>query len=256
MESPPPFGNAIESAVTYFVAKGPATDPATVPVLIHLRNKFGLREFTPIIKAAEVAAGNSTSASAAVYRRLLHPETRVTPAQIAGLEYKVDKITGPALHCDYLKVSDGYLAGLQDATIEGGYLLTHAVLATQWLMELGCATGKELAQLREMQVAAMQAELSPTREKSGDPADDRILMQATVGSDLAYELVAMMSYAGYGKVLDPGTAQAILDNQQPDGGWMLNFRRNESHDHATALALWALLEIAHPERSGIPMLDF
>jgi hypothetical protein len=173
-----------------------------------------------------------------VFERLIAPGAgpylhRLTPAT-----HHVDRITAAALYCDEVPVADDYEARLEAIADEGGYGLTHAALAIEWLEENGCDLPSEA--LRDRVIERMAAGLN---------VDDRL-------DDIEIESAAFLYYLDRADRVPSGFPEVLLRAQNPDGGWPELWPDTEgkgSDWHPTVLALWVLLE-SEGRSNGAPMI--
>lgn len=180
-----------------------------------------------------------------VFRRLVEPGARVEVIEIAELESPIDRISAAAIHCNEIRLPDDWVDVLQKATDKGAYALTHGVAAAEWTLENGCREELDFAGLHIAQVRALQALL-----------DDRAGLAArhAAADDIWIEALVMLYYSGAGDRVRPEWIDQLLDLQRSDGGWAAHPRHARSDPHATALALWVLLEILEPDAPRIPWI--
>jgi hypothetical protein len=237
---------AQESAIRFFAARVEGTDPSWAAIFPYLERRYGL-----VVRDARGAPLRAPAASgargelAAVYRRLFDPAATIRPERIAALPSAIDRLTALALHCDRIALPPDFRDALGRATELGGYALTHAALAGQWTLENRCAGFAELRPLQAEQVERLAA-------LAGDRAGLGASHEA--GYDLWIEALAMLHYLGAGGRVRGDWLAELLASQREDGGWSRSPREDRSDPHATALALWVLLETLHPEAPPAPFI--
>jgi hypothetical protein len=130
--------------------------------------------------------------------------------------------------------------------VAGGYALTHGVLATEWTVENGCRTRADVEALRTDQIAWLVTFVQ-RRHDLKDKFD--------AITDMWIEAVAMLYYIGAGDMARPEWLEEIVRIQNDDGGWSRNPYEGRSDPHATALALWVLLEHLEPDAPRTPWIQ-
>ncbi len=184
-----------------------------------------------------------------VFRRLVDPDARVSVHEIAGLGSPIDRISASAIHCRDVPLPENWVDVLYQATRKGAYALTHAVAAAQWTLENGCRDEMQLVALHAEQVRALEVLLADrgalaTRHRAAD--------------DIWIEALAMLYYADAADRVKPAWLDTLIGLQRGDGGFGAHPRAHESDPHASALALWVVLEALEPDAprvSWIPHTD-
>jgi hypothetical protein len=237
------LAEARDRALAWFGREVHGVDPGWSNLFGYMHRRFGLEaRDADGVALQRAAAATQRPEIAAVYRRLADPAAGVDGATLAGLDSAIDRMTGLALHCDRLGLPADWPEVLRRATAAGGYALTHAALAAEWTLENGCRPFAEIAPVQHEQVDRLAA-----------LAADRASLETTfrAPTDLFLEALAMLYYLRAGSRVEPAWIDAVLDAQRPDGGWPLHPDAHESDPHATALALWVLLENLQPDAPPI-----
>lgn len=234
-----PTEGAVAAAIAFLEADLPQ-DPIAWVSLAVIDRRFELGAFAGLNARyhEELAAANGADRSTLqVFLRLLDPGATIDPADLAAITDGIDFLTSRALHCDRLGLPENFQLSLRSAITAGGYHLTHAGLALQWIEENRCDTPWS----RRLRVLAIQ------RMASIPEPDKRV-------TDLELEAATFLSYMGREDLLTPGFVESVLAAQRPDGGWSPDsaLEPDEVHWHPTSLALWLLLEHAPPEL--VPMI--
>ncbi|MCK5862082.1 MAG: hypothetical protein KAH38_06335, partial [Candidatus Hydrogenedentes bacterium] len=173
----------------------------------------------------------------------------------AALEYLGVSIQGAllrAMYCDQVEVDDVFIDTLVRQAMEtefkgkpgsyGGYVITHMILAYQWLNELGCAEA----------FGQLAAVADGFAEQLVAIAEDQGLK-----NDLAMEAMAMLYYLGYADRIPQKWVDTVAAAQLEDGAWDRKGgagSRVIRQGHTTAFGLWILLENAVPDAEDIPWL--
>ena len=241
---PPPSSStreetAVAQTTGWLVTRTP-DGPVAYLSLAVLHRRFGLDDLEPMqsryMAAVEGSEGRAQRRLRA-FMRLLDPNARVEAADLDSISEGIDQLTSRALNCQRYPLPIDFELTLRTAISKGGYALTHAGLALQWLEENTCATPWS----RRLQTMAIQ--------KIG-----KILETDPRVTDLELEAETFLSYTGSKQLIPPGFVESVLETQRADGGWSADSALDPDggHWHATSLALWLLLEKAAPE--PIPMI--
>jgi len=225
-------------ALAYFTSPRITPDPGWLSLFGYMHRRFGLvvpdAAGTPL---HTVRAGVARPEVFAVYRRIDDPSARVEKRQIAELPTAIDRITASALHCDRIALPDDWVQILLKATRAGAYALTHAVLAAEWSVENGCLERAEMEDLHRQQELHL-VELVARR--------DELATRYAAATDIWIEAIAMLYYSRAGARVRDEWIDSLLAAQRPDGGWPRGPAATRSDPHATALALWIVLENLDP----------
>jgi hypothetical protein len=214
-----------DRALDYFANDVTRSDASWGYLLPYLSRRYGV--------TVALADGDSQAATPPGYERLVDPYATTSRADIAALASPVDRILTTALHCDRLGVPDGWLTTLSDASDRGGYALTHAVLATGWTVENGCLSSVDTGPLRARQRETLLQLI--------DSLDD-LARSDERAADVWLEALALLAYLPGGGEAPRAARERLLVLQQADGGWPEHPDATRSSPHASAFALWALLE--------------
>jgi hypothetical protein len=173
------------------------------------------------------------------YFRLIEPGKFPKPEEIHAIPGLTGRVVAQALHCDWLPLDAEFWPALENMARHGGYGLTHAMLASRWIEENGCTVTTERDKALEDNWTGQLSHLMDGKD---------------IPTDLRAEGLAMIFYAGKGPLIGARSIEPLLGAQEPDGGWALNSDHPKSHAHATALALWVLLEFRYPNAPHVPMI--
>lgn len=230
---------AKEAALAYFPRHVEQLEVGWSVIFGYLHRRFGVSVTTADGRLVHTAReGVVPPEMFHVFRRLVDPGARVEVIEIAELASPIDRISASAIHCRQIPLPDDWVEILGKATEKGAYALTHSVAAAEWTLENGCR--------QEMQLAAVHMEQVRRLEQL---ANDRHRLENlhAAGTDIWIEALAMFFYSGAGDRVDPDWIDTLLDLQRSDGGWPVHPKAQASNPHATALALWVLLEVLEPE---------
>lgn len=156
------------------------------------------------------------------------PDALSAPVLLAGDVVDTDVMLARSIWCDEMPVAEGFLSDVRAAADTGGYELTHALAATQFMTENGCGDPHR--------VSALTAEL----------ARRTALLLDTPGiADLALEACALLAWTGHRALLPDGLADRVATSMLDDGGWPEQPGGETSDSHATAWGLRCQFELEH-----------
>lgn len=206
-------------------------------MLDFLQRKFQLDpafsgEVTPIASYAEPSEATMFAAT----ERIAYRDRLVDT--LPPLTTTTDSMIMYAANCDRIPLPSGYETVLQQNVQEGSYAMTHVVFAFDFLHDNGCTIPASWNKIRQQ---AFQGTLRFAR----NPAVDQ---------DLRYESIAFVLHDDLRAETKPAAIKQILHEQRKDGGWGGAATDTTMQDHQTMLALWALLEYAHPEAPKEPLI--
>ncbi len=233
---------SIERVLAYFGREVHLADPTWISLFGFLHRRFGIEVVLASGDLAHrVRGGVARRDMHEVYRRIDDPSAAIDKRIIADLPHVIDRITASALHCDRIELPANWLEILGNATRAGGYALTHALLATEWTVEQGCASRESVLSLREEQVRRLRAMIEERRALAG---------KFDSSTDLWIEALVMLYYGGSGDSVRAPWVHDLLAAQRDSGGWSKAPASREADPHASALALWVLLENSREPKPG------
>ena len=231
------------SALRYFATSVETADPSWLSLFGYMHRRFGVdARLASGATAHALRGGVARPEIYAIYRRIDDPDAQVDKAAIAALPTAIDRITASALHCDRIPLPEDWVEILAKASRAGAYALTHAVLATEWTVENGCRARQDVTALHAEQVRLLE-QLIEQR--------DTLANQYESATDLWVEAMAMLDYSRAGDRIRAAWIDDLLSQQAADGGWPRHPRANRSDPHASALALWVVLEQRQPQAPPI-----
>lgn len=234
---------AKDRALNYFATQVRTADPGWLSLFGYLHRRFGLE--ARLASGAiphHLKDGVGRPEVFAIYRRMDDPSATITKQQIADLPTAIDRITASALHCDRIPVPDDWIEILRKGSAAGAYALTHSVAATEWTVENGCRTRADVAALQHEQITLLVRFIEQRHELAG---------RFDAVTDMWIEAIDMLYYIGARERVQSAWIDEILAIQRDDGGWPRHPRAQRSDPHATALAIWVLLENLHPNTPRI-----
>ena len=230
----------LEEAVgnaTSFMTRTP--EPLCLLMLNVMYRRFGITEFANSLQRFDEELANNPVADARVlllFRRMADYSNDVPPDFFFAVTEDVDQITIPALYSDRKNLPDNYMSKLDNAANSGGYLTTHALLATIWLQENHC-----------------ELPISNDFAESLYCANARLIGNGSVVNDLQIEAAAFLCLAGQGRRVDDAFVRCVIATQNYDGGWSA-LNDTPSLWHTSVLGLMLLMHVEFPAASYPPML--
>ena len=230
---------AVGNATKYFARA--TMEPYALLMLNVLYRRFGIPEFADSLQRYDEILGKNPENAPLlrVFRRIADYGNTWEPSDFYSVRADVDQITVPALYSDRFSLADDYMAKLNDAGVRGGYLLTHALLATVWLQENNrgqSAVPDDLAQFLYRANAGLMGNGSGV-------------------NDVEVEAAAFLYLAGQGTLVSDAFVQRVISAQNYDGGWSYSSDMLDVSDwHPSVLALMLLLHVEFPSTSYPPTL--
>lgn len=234
---PDPMQNAITRAVNYL--KG-LNEPYLFLMLDVVHRRFGIEAFADSLERYDqvIDANPQQAPILRVFRRIAAYDNPLQDGDLESVMEDVDRISVPALYCDRVPLTNNYPSFLYDAASQGGYMLTHVLLACVWIQENGCELPVSDSYLEAVYVATAKI-------VNGDSYVD----------DLELEAAAFLYLAGQGARVNNTFIDRALEVQNHDGGWRhYSDIPGASYGHASLLGLMVLLHVEYPADSYPPML--
>jgi len=228
------YSEPVLNAMNYF---NTPTEPEAVLWLDVIHRRFGIDEFPNALQALDQAMllpWSSDKDYVNMFRRMADYDYTVNSVELRKVTNELDLITLPALYCDRLDLPANYSTRLIDGANEGGYKLTHVLLAWIWLQENGGEVELPEGFVEDMYLA--NAALINT--------------DSTV-TDIELEAAAFLCLAGQNDLVDEAFFYQVIAAQESDGGW---YGGTSKRWHPTVLGLLYLLHMEFPSDSYPPML--
>ena len=217
------YSAPVLNAINYFRA---STEPEAMLWLDVMHRRFEIEEFAGASNEFEkLMIWFPTKSYVNLFRRMVDYDFSVNSVELKRVTNELDLITLPALYCDQLTLPANYSILLVDGAREGGYKLTHVLLAWIWLQENGGAVELSEGFVEDMYLA--NAALINT--------DDDV-------TDLELEAAAFLCLAGKTDLVDESFIDKVIEAQASDGSWGGTIKRW----HTTVLGLMYLLHLEFP----------
>lgn len=241
MRPEPDLHTAITKAIDFLEDEH---EPYALLWLDVIHRRFGITEFADSLQRYDqVLTERPEEASLLrVFRRMADYDNPLQTEDLQAVSLPSDIIIIHALYCDRLGLPVDYPRMLDRESGEGGYHLTHVLLAWIWVQENGCELTLPDGFIDEI-YSANAAIIN------SDPM--------TV-DDLKLEAAAFLYLAGQGDLVDDSFVERVIVSQNDDGSWGHSNDNQEVeylHWHSTILGLMLLLHVESPADSYPPMLD-
>jgi hypothetical protein len=237
----PDLQTAIAKAIDFLEDK---REPYALLWLDVMHRRFGITEFADSLQRYDQVLTERPEEAAllSVFRRMADYDNPLQTMDLQVVSLPSDIIIVHALYCDQLGLPIDYPKMLEREANQGGYHLTHVLLAWIWIQENGC----ELA--------------LPDGFMDGIYSANAAIINSepmTV-DDLKLEAAAFLYLAGQGRLVDDSFVERVIVSQNDDGSWGHSSNDQEAeyfHWHSTILGLLLLLHVKFPADSYPPVLD-
>lgn len=233
------YEKSVERGLDYLDRNSGQVSPLQWLILDYLDRKFSLGPRFEFAKRHIQPPNEALDAEDfKIHKRIAQPDQLVDK-----LPYEeappIRKMMMAATHCDHIPLPRDYEQLLQQNLELGDYNMTHVSYSLERMQENGCSLPKEQdSELRDT-VSARMAEL---------------IKKTDAKAELRYEAVAFLINMGRPELITTDMVDKIVTEQQADGGWKISNDSPASSDHATVLALWALLEYSQPNAPKVPVI--
>lgn len=231
--TPVDVGLPIERAIAYF--EGGSGDPYTLLFLDVLYRRFGIADFSDALQRYDQVIEETIDDSTMLrlFRRISDYDTPYEADDFNKIASPYDLITIPALYCDLVGLPPTYVEHLEGVMDEGGYTVTHVLLALIWMEENEC------------EVTLPDGFVETVYEANADLIDEGPDVY-----DIELEAAAFLYLAGQGARVSDVFVERMVEAQNTDGSW----GTFDDNWHTTVLALTVLLHAESPTSSYPPML--
>lgn len=229
---------SITRGTAYLRANIGQVQPYQRLILDFLQRKFQLdskfnAQVTPI---AADAAGTTQTAQYQALQRIAYPNELVT--SLPSFDNSMDTMVTYAANCDHIAFPSDYETVLAHNLQAGNYNTTHVLFAFGFMQDNNCPVPHDWRLLeRQAQQRTINLAANPNLDQ-----------------DLHYEAIVFTEAYGNRATVQPSWIRQIITDQHNDGSWGEAAHTVSAQDHQTVLALWALLEYAHPHAAKTPMI--
>ena len=203
--------------------------------------RFGIEEFADALSRYDQMLSEQTTQWSIfdVFRRISVYDTPMQASVLDDVVAPTDIIISYALYCDRYGLPSDYSTLLDDAVNQGGYYLTHVLLACIWIQENGFESALPHGFIDHVYSATAVI----------------INRNPMVVNDLTLEAAAFLHLVGQGERINPSFLNRVLASQNDDGGWEKDPNGYDgSYWHSTILGLLFLLHVKAPADSYPPVL--
>lgn len=203
--------------------QNPKTDRDALIVLKYIDSKYGLSLPYPTSNY-QTNKMPLNSSNAIVFSGLFDKEYTIPVKEYNAYLSQADFLLIISLYCKKYGLPDNYFNTIQSMALSGGYELTHACFYYQIAQNNGCIN--ETAEIKELKKQIFDS-LYVFANQPGKTM-----------YDVDIEAFAMLIFGGFKPEAE--WVNAIIEHQNPDGGWDPNEREKASHPHTAAIALWVM----------------
>ena len=233
--------NAIANAIDFIED---TREPYALLWLDVMHRRFGITEFANSLQHYDQMLTEQPEQLSLlrVFRRIADHNNTIKAEDLQAVSIPSDIIIAHALYCDRLELPSDYPKMLDIEASQGGYNLTHVLLAWIWVQENGCELALPDGFIEDMYHA--NAAIINSDHRNVD--------------DLKLEAAAFLYLAGQGDLVDDSFVERVIASQNGDGSWGHSSNDEEAeylHWHSTILGLLLLLHVEFPADSYPPVLD-
>jgi len=225
------YSISVVNAIKFFEQ---SQEPEAMLWLDVMHRRFGIEEFANSLQRFDQLLywHSAQSSVTRLFRRIADYNNPIHAEDLKKVKNDLDIITLPALYCDRLDLPSDYLVVLEEGISQGGYQLTHVLLAWIWIQENGC-----------------ELELPDGFIEDMYHANAALINTDPIVTDLELEAAAFLCLAGQSELIDDSFIERVIANQNIDGGWGSGKRW-----HTTILGLLFLLHVESPSDTYPPVL--
>jgi len=239
MRPEPDLQTAITKAIDFLEDK---REPYALLWLDMIYRRFGISEFSDSLQRYDQILTEEPEQVSLlhVFRRMADHYNQVDDKDFQAVSLPSDIIIVNALYCDRRGLPLDYSEMLEREASQGGYHLTHVLLAWIWVQENGC-----------------KLELPEGFIDDIHSANAKIINEnPMIVDDLKLEAAAFLYLAGQDALVHDSFIERVIASQNDDSTWgNSNDKQTEEYWHSTILALLILLHVEFPADSYPPMLD-
>jgi hypothetical protein len=207
-----------------------------------LYRQFGVIAFADSVQTYDqiMAIDPGAAAYMRVFLRIADYNNTLQPGDMQSITDALDLITTPALYSDRTPLPTDYSQTLNQSYYEGGYDLTHVLLACIWMQDNG-----------------VQVPMPSGFVENVYNATAALVGNGSVVTDTNLEAAAFLFEAGQGALVSNDFVTRVIAVQNSDGGWPSTTDTPTpagSYWHSSVLALMILLYTENPSNSYPPML--
>ena len=235
------LSEALGNATNFFAD---TKEPHALLMLDVINRRFGINDFNNSLMVFDDQLATKANFPEAPMLRVLrrmadYSNTIVLSTDFDAVSSDIDLVTVPALYSDRLALPADYNSTFHNAVDSGGYLLTHALLATVWFTD-----------------NHYNMSLSNDYMDALYHANAAIIVDDNVITDLKLEAAAFLCLAGQSALVNDSFIQRVIAVQNPDGGWSSSSDDGgSSYWHSSVLGLMLLLHVQYPDESYPPVLS-
>ena len=234
----PEMEPVVANAINYLEE---SDEPYALLWLDVMYRRFGIEEFSTALQRYDQLLDEQQAQWSMfnVFRRISVYDNPLPAYVLDDVLTTTDILISQALYCDRYGLPQDYNTALDEAVSQGGYYLTHVLLACIWIQENGCEDALPNGFIDDVyRATAVIVNRNPL-----------------IVNDLTLEAAAFLYLSGQGERINPSFVNRVLASQNSDGGWEKDpDGKDGSYWHSTVLGLLLLLHMQYPADSYPPVL--
>lgn len=234
------YETAITRGLNYLDADAGDVSPLQMLIIDYLQRAYNLDpKFSASRRNIQPPVNEPDATDFRIFQRIITPDVTLPDSLPLDGASPLRQMMMLAAHCDHLALPSDFYALLKRNIESGEYDLTHVAFALELMSNNGCSLhDKQNEEIRSMTATGLT----------------KLYARSDISEDLRYESVSFLLLLKRRDLVQTRWINQLSSAQRPDGGWAVLTADKQSSDHATVVALWALLQYARPAVPGTPII--
>lgn len=234
------YETAITRGLDYLDANASDTSPLQVLIIDYLQRAYNLDpKFSALNRNIQPPVNEPDATDFRIFQRIITPDVTLPDSLPLDGASPLRQMMMMAAHCDKIALPSGFYELLKRNIEIGEYTLTHVAFALELMRNNGCnLPDKQNEEIRNLTANGLL----------------KLYARSDISEDLRYESVSFLLLMQRRDLVQTRWINQLARAQRPDGGWAILATDKQSSDHATVVALWALLQYARPAVPGTPII--